>query len=168
MKRCARCRETKPIACFSVLKSKNNNIDCYCKKCRLIHAQRWQKLNTEKHKAYVSGQGRKVQAERVRFVKYGMQAGDFDELEKNQGGVCAICKKAARLCVDHCHETGVVRGLLCDLCNRAVGGFRNDSAVARAAADYIEFHNDPNNSDYPIPKAAIVVATQSPVDNISK
>lgn len=66
-----------------------------------------------------------------------------------QAGVCAICKcpetskwkgRIRQLAVDHDHVTGHVRGLLCDNCNSGVGSFRNEPAVLRAAAAYLEHY----------------------------
>lgn len=65
----------------------------------------------------------------------------------SQGGVCAICgqpetivKKGgvvASLAIDHCHETGKVRGLLCGRCNLGIGCLRHDAETALAAAEYL-------------------------------
>ena len=57
-----------------------------------------------------------------------------------QNGVCAVCKLPSRraLCVDHCHATRQVRGLLCDKCNTALGLFGDDSKRMRAAAAYVD------------------------------
>jgi len=58
---------------------------------------------------------------------------------KQQGGVCAICKKKGRpLGVDHCHSTGKVRGILCGKCNSGLGFYDDDSDVMRAAAAYLD------------------------------
>ena len=48
------------------------------------------------------------------------------------------CGKPRALNVDHCHITGVVRGLLCNFCNHALGAFDDDPARLRLAADYLE------------------------------
>ncbi len=71
---------------------------------------------------------------------YGMTIADYDALLERQGGVCAICKKhpGETLCVDHCHATGKVRGLLCRKCNAAIGFLEDDPRAARAAAAYLE------------------------------
>jgi hypothetical protein len=58
-----------------------------------------------------------------------------------QKGRCAICEAPPTrqgLCIDHCHETGVVRGLLCGNCNQAIGKLRDDPRIMRAAAEYVE------------------------------
>jgi hypothetical protein len=61
-----------------------------------------------------------------------------------QGGVCAVCRKlnpdrlGRRLHVDHCHETGRVRGLLCTLCNNAIGQAGESPERLRALATYLE------------------------------
>lgn len=72
--------------------------------------------------------------------KYGMTWEDYNELLARQGGACAICREKSdkMLCVDHCHETGAVRGLLCPICNSAVGFFRDDPKLTRAATKYLE------------------------------
>lgn len=52
--------------------------------------------------------------------QYGLTPDQYDALFTQQGGVCAICKaepKTKKLAVDHDHDTGEVRGLLCPRCN---------------------------------------------------
>ena len=70
---------------------------------------------------------------------YGMSTQDYDMLSARQGGACAICRRqtAAPLCVDHCHATGKVRGLLCRTCNSAIGFLRDDEALVAAALAYL-------------------------------
>lgn len=74
---------------------------------------------------------------------YGIEPEAYRELMRRQDGVCAICRRPERtartrlLCVDHCHETGQVRGLLCSQCNRAVGLLGDDPIRIRAAAAYV-------------------------------
>ncbi len=75
-----------------------------------------------------------------RWVKYGLAAEDYARMVAEQGGVCAICKRKSRrwLCVDHCHATQLVRGLLCDKCNSALGFLDDDPERMRAAGAYVD------------------------------
>jgi recombination endonuclease VII len=70
---------------------------------------------------------------------YGISVVEYDALLAKQGGVCAICRKHSkrRLCVDHCHLTGTVRGLLCDRCNLGLGYLKEDQASLVAALAYL-------------------------------
>jgi hypothetical protein len=73
---------------------------------------------------------------------YGISLEDYEGLLESQGGVCQICRKACasgmRLAVDHCHETGRVRGLLCGKCNQGIGQFAHDVETLRSAIIYLE------------------------------
>jgi Recombination endonuclease VII len=76
-------------------------------------------------------------AERAR--RYGLSLADYRALEKRQGHACAICRKMTRdLCIDHCHVTGRVRGLLCRSCNSALGLYADDPRRLRAALAYLK------------------------------
>lgn len=81
--------------------------------------------------------------------KYGITAADYQHMLHNQGGVCAVqgCgndgsedKRRRRLFVDHCHQTGKVRGLLCCNCNRVLGMMKESAELLRGLAGYIEKH----------------------------
>ena len=79
--------------------------------------------------------------------RYGIELEEYQALYEAQGGKCAICrvpvddlggpKKHRLLHIDHDHATGVVRGLLCNPCNRALGFLRDDPEIALAAAEYL-------------------------------
>ncbi len=75
-------------------------------------------------------------------VKYGINLADYERMLNSQNGVCAICGKApeSRLVVDHNHETGKIRGLLCSHCNRGLGCFGDTPINMRLAASYVEKH----------------------------
>jgi hypothetical protein len=72
--------------------------------------------------------------------RYGITPEQYYELFEKQGGVCGICgtkstdanKEDTKLCVDHCHETGRVRGLLCRKCNLALQVVENTLFVQKA------------------------------------
>lgn len=71
--------------------------------------------------------------------KYGLSPQKVDKLLSDQKGACPLCSKAIydKYVVDHNHETGEVRGLLCPSCNQALGKFQDDAAIIRAAIDYL-------------------------------
>lgn len=70
--------------------------------------------------------------------KYGISVEDFKAMSAAQGGACLVCGVVGPLVVDHCHSSGVVRGLLCRVCNLGIGHMKDDPERLRAAADYLE------------------------------
>ena len=77
---------------------------------------------------------------------YGVTLGWYRATLEKQNGACAICKKPEtavirgkllKLAVDHCHDTGKVRGLLCRACNNAIGALNHDVDVLQAAIKYL-------------------------------
>lgn len=69
---------------------------------------------------------------------YGLTKEEYDILLISQSGRCAICGEAKPLVIDHDHETGKVRGLLCRNCNIAVGLILNKPNVASSMAEYLK------------------------------
>src|SRR5262249_40306011 len=75
-----------------------------------------------------------------RLKRFGMSLLEYELRLASQNAACAICKKTPKrrlLCIDHCHETGKVRGLLCTLCNAALGAFGDNPKRMQAATDYL-------------------------------
>ena len=79
------------------------------------------------------------------MVKFGITAAEYHSMLEAQNGVCAIClgvnKNGKRLSVDHNHETGKVRGLLCQRCNLCIGQFEEDQGTLLRAVDYLLKYN---------------------------
>lgn len=103
----------------------------------------------------------KMSAEQARHYglarNYGITLTEYAEMFAKQGGVCAICGKPEThkvpgrkrgdgevryrdLSVDHCHDSGAIRELLCNACNHVLGSANDDPEILRKAADYIERH----------------------------
>lgn len=86
---------------------------------------------------------------RLQYIerKYGISADEYAAIYDRQRGLCAICERPERLtnggpvvmelAVDHDHETGRVRGLLCVGCNTSLGGFNDDPALLTRAMEYL-------------------------------
>ena len=72
--------------------------------------------------------------------RYGLTPDGYKDLLEEQNGVCAICNRSqkSRLHVDHCHETGLVRGLLCGSCNRALGLMKDSTEFLLKAIQYLQ------------------------------
>lgn len=72
---------------------------------------------------------------------YNITEVDFDILYSKQNGFCAVCNMnvpTTDMVVDHCHTTGKIRGLLCHLCNRGLGQFKDNWNLLIRAADYLK------------------------------
>ncbi|MFE9609261.1 endonuclease VII domain-containing protein [Streptomyces sp. NPDC006012] len=85
-------------------------------------------------KAHRAVRGRQGRLKR----QYGLTEAERNASTASQGGVCCICLAAPPAHVDHCHETGRVRGVLCFSCNAALGQFKDQPEVMRRAAAYVE------------------------------
>jgi hypothetical protein len=77
---------------------------------------------------------------------YSITVDDYNRMFESQYGKCAICGTSSSvessrkkyLCVDHNHETGKVRGLLCDKCNRGIGLLNDDIQTLISAIKYLQ------------------------------
>lgn len=70
--------------------------------------------------------------------EYGLTREQYESLLAEQESRCAVCRQERPLVVDHCHDSGCVRGLLCQDCNKGLGSFKDDPDVLRAATQYVE------------------------------
>jgi hypothetical protein len=116
-KLCSRCKTVKPVQSFGLrMRNGKEYVQSPCKECS----------NELRRGRY--GRSDKDKATRRRCqlrLRYGITPEQYDFMLQEQGGVCKICKEedknGTRLAVDHCHETGAVRGLLCLACNNMLG-----------------------------------------------
>lgn len=76
--------------------------------------------------------------------KYGISLVEYNEILLRQNNACAICletkvdKIRTNMCVDHDHRTGKVRGILCFMCNKGLGHFKDSPTLLRLGAAYLE------------------------------
>jgi hypothetical protein len=111
-----------------------------CDPCRVISHE-----DRERSKA---GKAALPDYRRERNLKlvFNMTVDEYDAILEYQGGICAICDhppKTRRLSVDHDHKTGLIRGLLCHQCNRALGGMGSDADDRIHRMSYYLNHNAP-------------------------
>lgn len=149
MKYCNKCTETKPLDDFHRKRSALDGRQTWCILCMQIMHKDWYQHNKEKVRLAQNGDPKRMAYYRRNHVikRSGMTPEEFVLLPR----VCAICGRddlslceyngqygAKSLQIDHDHETGAFRGLLCSSCNKGLGLYRDDPALLRAAADYIE------------------------------
>lgn len=135
MKTCNTCNETKPLDLFHK-RGDSNKHRTKCKACT-------NKQTLEKYHGCADVKRQHHMASRKHSLKknYGITLEFYDKMLSDQGGTCAICgctPDAGFLCVDHCHTTGAVRGLLCSPCNRGLGHFVDSTKSLSSAIDYLE------------------------------
>jgi hypothetical protein len=114
------------------------------KKRILTEHSEWRAANPGYHRKYYGSNKELWRARRLRF-HYGITLEEYASLLKAQGGRCAVCqtdRPSTRwqtiFCVDHDHESGDVRGLLCVACNLVLGHVRDDPNILRAMIAYLE------------------------------
>jgi len=110
---------------------------------KLAHPERTRELNRESVARWrAKHPGREAASRAAAQEAYGLTGHELLHLARDQEYRCAICRDepepGRRLAVDHDHETGAVRGLLCRRCNMALGSFRDDPHLLLAAADYLQ------------------------------
>lgn len=120
-----------------------------CKDCKNMAAPNRGRCETclAKYREYARGR-MDILWEQSLIRKYGIDADTYHCMLESQDGNCAICDQPEsaisrwgtpmRLAVDHCHETGRVRGLLCRECNQVLGKVNDDPDRLRRMADYLD------------------------------
>lgn len=138
LRTCSKCGKTLGRGSFGRTYSKRGNPDGRRLECRTC-------TNTRLRSYYDESASTKKFAYKLK-ERYGMTVEEYLSLLESQGGGCAICgttqNHGRRLAVDHCHETGVNRGILCDECNFAVGKVKNDPAIALSLVKYLQAASD--------------------------
>lgn len=129
---CSRCGIDKPASEFSRNWEQPRRLRPECLSCRAEQARSWRERNPTQ-----------VRQKRLKQL-FGLTVDQYDALHAAQAGGCAICSTALpgsnfpQLAVDHDHQTGYVRGLLCAQCNAGLGAFGDDPARLAAAIAYLE------------------------------
>ncbi|MFI6684954.1 endonuclease VII domain-containing protein [Streptomyces sp. NPDC050485] len=114
-----------------------------CTKCQRNRAEKFYTSTRGRVCASCRKRSRSASSHEARVqATYGLGPGEYSTLLQKQGGKCAVCRQTRqqRLSVDHCHKTGLVRGLLCRRCNNQLiaKGARDSPTILRNAASYLE------------------------------
>jgi hypothetical protein len=155
-KTCTLCKQEKPVSEFYLYKDGNKNyVKPRCKLCEFAKHREYNKLPHVKEKKNIKQQiYRDKNRPRIKMYNlvndlkrhYGMTVSQYEEMAKNHNFKCAICgvpqvELNRKLAVDHCHETGKIRGLLCGNCNTAIGKMKDSTDILRSAISYLEKHS---------------------------
>lgn len=151
MKRCGKCHEWKPATkeYFSTGSETSGEIlHSYCRECYRAWRRSYSEVNRarelENQRAWRERNPEKMQAKTYARTlrKRGLTKEQHQAMIVAQGNRCLICGGASTdgraLRIDHNHTTDQVRGLLCNSCNLGLGKFKDDPAILRAAAEYLE------------------------------
>ena len=125
---CTQCQQTKPIEQFDRYRPRGGYAGP-----QLLRKQCQTCVRTRRYWWFIA-------------TKYSVSKDQFMSMLSEQRGLCAICKcsmdtaRFKRPCVDHCHKTGKVRGLLCQSCNIGIGMLKDSPIRLKAAIEYLERH----------------------------
>lgn len=131
---CIVCGDPKALSEFNYSSQKGKNINT-CKKCRVDQKRERDRIDPYEHKRRTRNSNLKR--------KFGITLDDYEDMLFAQGGRCLICdiydrELTKELCVDHNHETGKIRGLLCNRCNTLVGFLEKNKDLLSMAFNYIK------------------------------
>ena len=139
-KPCSACKLVLPASEFYPHRRMRSGLQSQCRTCN----RQWHKANPE----YVRQKGVEWRKNNPSYgrdwqrrANYGVSPEDMTALRTSQGGACAGCLTdlaTTKECVDHCHISQRVRGLLCNLCNLAIGYAKDDADRLRRLAKYLE------------------------------
>lgn len=129
---CRLCKKTKPIGMMRKRKDNKDGYDSRCKECVKAYSKAYHKTDDARHNLLVK--------------RYGITLKHYNDMCEQQDNKCGICnnedkEKAEFLCVDHCHNTNKVRGLLCTRCNRALGQLGDDLESILKVVEYLKSDN---------------------------
>lgn len=128
-KLCTACQQFKPLASFNKNKEGKFGKHSICRKC-----------TSERSKyRYANGDSYAVRLKKL----YGLSVDEYEQMYAEANGKCQVCSTpeeelSKRLAVDHCHQTGKIRGLLCSKCNTALGQLNDNLETISALYSYLK------------------------------
>lgn len=161
---CKKCGKKKGYSAFHIDRRTSDGLKYRCRLCTNKTKAMWRARNADKvqagrresyqknlatYRAYSQSSSRRRAIFTFKLRSYGLTIAQFEEMVKAQKGRCAICDKLPsealghnhhRLCIDHDHKTGAVRGLLCVRCNAGLGAFSDSAELMENAKNYITKH----------------------------
>ncbi len=131
-KKCGQCKEVKSREEFTLSHSSRDHLKSVCRSC-----------STDLHGEWARRRKSKDISRRYHLRgKYGLSEEVFKSKLEAQAGMCAICEQdmKGKACVDHCHNTGKLRDLLCNKCNSLLGALEKPEFMTKAVRYLIKHH----------------------------
>ena len=134
MKNCNKCGVEKPLTEYTKRSKKSRDGHCHtCKDCLKVYRKSLNYPDLYKR----SGKNSYLKS------RYGIDIKQYEEIMSS--GICNVCgTNEGRMCLDHCHSTGIIRGCLCHKCNTALGLFNDDTEIMNKAIEYIKRYKNGN------------------------
>ncbi len=148
---CSKCKIEKPYSEYFKDNKRKIGIRCRCKTCSQAQTMEWRGRNKSEYNNYAAywrskNPGRQHATDIKRH--YGLSLEEYNRMLSDQACGCKICGKQhdpsikrGRLYVDHCHESGKVRALLCGACNSAIGHFDDKIELLHKAIEYLNSYS---------------------------
>ncbi len=121
MKTCSRCGETKELSRFSKRSDRPSGVQSKCKDCERVVRAKYYKPHE------------------VARRKFKLTEDQYNDLMKHEN--CQICNvELTKKCIDHCHTTNKVRGVLCNNCNTALGLVGDNAQILQSMVEYLQLN----------------------------
>lgn len=145
-KKCTKCKKKKSCIDFKVDKRNKDGLSSWCKDCHKIDKKKsWYKHHDKNLKKV------RMRTKKNNLAKFNMTLDEYYKLCDKQNNLCAICGKPEtvfnqfglrNLCVDHDHNTGKFRGLLCSQCNHLLGNAKDSIETLLNSIKYLEKYRE--------------------------
>jgi hypothetical protein len=143
-KQCTKCGKRRDLEKFYKHPTSSDGLQPWCKVCAGARDRRTDKSRPKRSRMGPRPEGRLTNRERHLKYDLGVDLSDYYSMMKEQSGRCAICQsedpktRHGHFCIDHCHKSKKLRGLLCGPCNFMLGNALDLPERLRAGAVYLE------------------------------
>lgn len=139
---CSKCNEDQPLSSYHKNKDSPDGHQSVCKECKKHYRKHYyhrevDKWTTQSKEWYENNKERKSLTSKKKHVNsyFGITVEEYDAYFKD--ACCGICDATERLVLDHCHNTGVIRGVLCNTCNSGIGMLKDNPELLKKGIEWL-------------------------------